>query len=198
MRNKYIFLILFFSSSLSNLHAFDFFGDSWKDDTVLQDGKHLIVSRHQTYGGGHEIGQHAPIQTQKLKFDDLISGATIEWTDSAPQGVPHADLTPIAVHYFSGIPYVVAVPHLCDAYEYWHRPNPPYIIYRFEKNEWKIIDILDFPLELVKANLLVDGMPRSDMKVDGVVPSSVINQFNEETPYIYLKKITRIKTNVGC
>ena len=198
MKNKYICLILFFFFSISCANAFDFFGDSWKEDVVLQDGRHLVVSRHQSYGGdAHEIGQPSPVQSQRIEFKDPVSDETIKWDDITPKGMVHADLDVVAIHYAEGVPYIVAVPHLCDAFSYWHEPNPPYVIYKLVKSNWKVVDIEDFPYKLTNINVLLGRVPL-ETGSNNIVSAGEITLMNRGVNGGYLKKIIRTKVNFGC
>ena len=37
-------------------------GTSWQEEVLLHDGRTMVVDRSLSYGGGHEIGQPAPIK----------------------------------------------------------------------------------------------------------------------------------------
>jgi hypothetical protein len=61
-----------------------------------------------------------------------------------------------------GVPYIATYPAGCIAYNKWKRPNPPYIFFKYQGDEWKQIPLAEFPAELRKTNVIV-GRPPSEL-----------------------------------
>jgi hypothetical protein len=136
-----------------------FFGNSasWKEDALQNDGSIVVVKRWQDRRGRHEIGQEPPIGDQSIKFALPKSGKTITWRDEYSQDVGGANFTILALHILKNIPYLITNPAGCLAYNKWGRPNPPYVIFRYENNGWKQIKLMKLPDEFKELNLVIDS-----------------------------------------
>ena len=55
-------------SGCAVVRALPFGGDSWQEEVLLHDGRKLLITRSQTYGGRHEIGQPSPIKEHTITF----------------------------------------------------------------------------------------------------------------------------------
>jgi len=59
--------------------------------------------------------------------------------------------------------YLVAAPMGCLSYNKWGRPNPPYVVFKYQDKEWKRIPLQELPAEIKTPNLIF-SMP--DIKVE--------------------------------
>jgi hypothetical protein len=57
----------------------------------------------------------------------------------------------------------VALPMGCLSYNKWGRPNPPYVVFKYDGNTWQRIPLTELPYEIKATNLIV-SMP--DIKVE--------------------------------
>ena len=128
-------------------------GDTWQEEVLLHDGQKLVIERSQTYGGRSEIGQDAPVATHTIRFVMPQGPQTITWNSPFDSDAGRASLRLLAVHVKDGIPYVVAEPNLCQSYNKWGRPNPPYVIFKWVTNAWQRIGIEAVPLEFTATNV---------------------------------------------
>ncbi|HZR01654.1 MAG TPA: hypothetical protein VFA81_00605 [Burkholderiales bacterium] len=55
-------------------------GNSWREEVLLHDGSRIIVTRWQSYGGAHEIGQRPAVKEHSISFDLPKSGKHYKWT----------------------------------------------------------------------------------------------------------------------
>jgi len=62
-----------------------------------------------------------------------------------------------------GAAYLVVNPMGCLSYNKWGRPNPPYVVFKYEGKEWKRIPLEELPVEIKTPNLIF-SMP--DIKVE--------------------------------
>jgi len=129
---------------------------SWKEEVLLHDGSTIIVERSQDYGGLREVGQRAPIRDYRLSFTLPGSARAIEWESDYSEDVGRANLHPLALHVLNGTPYVIAEPNLCLSYNKWSRPNPPYVIFKYDGRQWQRITIDGLPAEFKGMNLVID------------------------------------------
>lgn len=130
-------------------------GVSWKEEVLLHDGSKIIVNRSQNYGGRHEIGQTPPIKEQEISFTVPGSGERVTWKSEYGEDVGRANFIALALHILNGVPYIVAEPHLCLAYNKWGRPNPPYVVFKYESKAWKRIPLQELPVEFKDINLVI-------------------------------------------
>lgn len=182
---------------------------SWKEEVLLHDGKKIIVERSQTYGGRHEIGQRPPIKEQRLTFTLPGSNRSITWQSEYSEDIGRANLNPLALHILNGTPYIVLEPNLCLAYNKWGRPNPPYVIFKYDGKTWKRIPLSELPVEFKNINVVINTLEhageisRKDMaSVADVVAfnSSLLRYPNEHAAYktIVREPLKWGSTGIGC
>jgi len=139
----------------ANAGLFGIGGMSWKEEVLLHDGTKIVAERSQSYGGRHEIGQTPPIKEQGITFTVPGSGERIAWKSEYGEDIGRANFIALALHILNGVPYIVAEPHLCLSYNKWGRPNPPYVVFKYEGKEWKRIPLQELPGELKDINLVI-------------------------------------------
>lgn len=135
---------------------FGFGGTSWKEEVLLHDGSKIIVGRSQSRGGRHEIGQSPPVKEHDLIFTLPGSQKKITWKDEYSEDVGHSNFDLLALHIMNNTPYIVASPFGCLAYNKWGRPNPPYVIFRYDGKAWQHITLIELPVEFKNINLVKD------------------------------------------
>lgn len=128
-------------------------GDTWQEEVLLHDGQTMLVERSQTYGGRSEIGQSAPVADQTMRFTVPKGQQTIVWHDPFESESGPSGLRLLAVHVKDGKPYVVAEPLQCQSYNKWGRPNPPYVIFQWKRNNWQRIGLEALPPEFSTMNV---------------------------------------------
>jgi hypothetical protein len=140
----------------ANAGLFGFGGDSWKEEVLLHDGSKIIVKRSQSYGGRHEIGQSPPVKEQEVTFTLPAVGERVTWKSEYGEDVGRANFNLLALHILNNTPYIVASPNLCLSYNKWGRPNPPYVIFKYEDKEWHRIPLQELPVEFKNINLVIN------------------------------------------
>lgn len=137
---------------------------SWKEEVLLHDGQKIIVERSQTYGGRHEIGQSPPVKEHTISFTLPHSNKTLTFKSEYSEDVGRANLNLLALHVLNGTPYIVAEPNLCLAYNKWGRPNPPYVIFKYDGKAWQRIPISQLPAGFKAINLIVNNGREEDIQ----------------------------------
>lgn len=132
-------------------------GDAWQEEVLLHDGRTIVVDRSQTYGGGHEIGQRPPERDMTISFALPGSGKRITWFSEYGDDLGRSNFRLAALHVLNDTPYVVALPNLCLSYNKWGRPNPPYVIFKYQGNAWTRIPMAELPTEFKSTNLVVEN-----------------------------------------
>ncbi|MDK9726553.1 MAG: hypothetical protein OEL88_16930 [Sterolibacteriaceae bacterium MAG5] len=137
-------------------------GTSWKEEVLLHDGTKIVAERWVARGGRHEIGQQPPITEQSLTFILPTTNERIAWKIERSEDVGIADFKPILLDIVQGTPYLVSTPVGCLSYNKWSRPNPPYVIFKYQSGAWSKIAIHDLPIEIKAPNLIISS-PDSEM-----------------------------------
>ena len=139
-------------SACVSLSAFG--GTSWKEEVLLHDGNKIVVSRSVDRGGRHEIGQQPPIKEQSLTFTLPPKNERITWKSEFSKDIGLADFQPLLLDISQGSAYVITNPVGCLAYNKWGRPNPPYVVFKYEGKEWKRISLQELPAEIRTPNII--------------------------------------------
>lgn len=173
-----------------------FGGDSWKEEVLLHDGQKIIVTRSQSYGGRHEIGQPEPIKEHTLSFTLAGSNAEITWASEYGDDIGRTNFNLLALHILNGTPYVIASPNLCLSYNKWGRPNPPYVVFKYGGKEWQRIELADLPAEFKSANIdyrMTWHARDRQIKFDagGVLSAETIKRHNKENEQPEYRTILR-------
>ena len=168
---------------------------SWKEEVLLHDGSKIIVERSQSYGGRHEIGQSPPVREHTISFSLPNSNKSLTFKSEYSEDVGRANLNLLALHVLNGTPYIVAEPNLCLAYNKWGRPNPPYVIFKYEGKAWQRISLSQLPAGFKAINLIVNNGREEDIqrdaRVKGYVSAADVQQINSSLTQTEYKTILR-------
>ena len=172
-----------------------FGGTSWKEEVLLHDGSKIIVKRSVDRGGRHEVGQQAPIKEQSLAFTLPATNEHITWKSEFSEDVGLADFQPLLLDIFQGTAYVVTSPVGCLAYNKWGRPNPPYVIFKYQGKAWQRITIQELPAEIQTPNIIF-GSPDNHAEEIGksLITAETIQRINGSLKQPAYKTILRVPT----
>lgn len=151
-----LLLLSFAISACAGVPALNNSTSSWKEEVVLHDGKVVVVERFFHLGDYPTADSHnrSPLD-QTLTFTLPETNKRISWKTEYKNNTPEPNsLTPLLLGVVDGVPYLATSPAGCIAYNKWARPNPPYILFKYNNNEWERIPLEAFPSELVQANLM--------------------------------------------
>lgn len=157
-----------------------FGGTSWKEEVLLHDGSKIIVERSVELGGRHELGQKPPIKEQSLTFTLPSTNQRVTWQDHYSEDVGGSNFNPMLLEIVNGTAYVLVSPAGCLSYNKWGRPNPPYVVFKYQGKEWKRIALQELPAEIKLPNLVIsspDDVAKSAK--NGLLSAGVIRQANE-------------------
>lgn len=119
----------------------------WKQEAPLHDGSVLVVERISVQTG-KVFPENVVMETeQTLIFTHPDTQERIRWT--LPKG-----LQPAALDFDGKIPYLVLKAYTVADYNAWDCPNPPYLVYRFERGAWGRIPFEQLPVVFVSRNLV--------------------------------------------
>ena len=167
-------------------------GDSWKEEALQPDGRKLVVERNVTRKGRHEIGQRPPIGTQSLTFTMVGSAEQVKWEDNYSEELGGASFNPMFLGVIKGTAFVVATPAGCLSYNKWGRPNPPYVIFKYQANAWQRIALQELPGEIVKPNLIISS-PDDEVEKSGkrFITADLVERMNHGFSQPQYKTILR-------
>jgi len=140
-----------------NAASFGLGVDTWKEEVLLHDGSKIIVERSVERGGQHEIGQQPPIKSESLIFTMPATNELVTWKNEYSQDIGFADFMPMLLDVFQGTAYVVSAPVGCLSYNKWGRPNPPYVVFKYEGKAWKRTPLQELPVEINAPNLIISS-----------------------------------------
>ena len=170
-------------------------GTSWKEEVLLHDGKKIIVERSQTYGGRHEIGQSQPVKEHTITFTLPASSKPLTWTSEYGEDLGRTNFNLLALDIANGTPYLVVEPNLCLSYNKWGRPNPPYVIFKYDGETWQRIVLSELPAEFKAINLIVNNGREEDIEKAasklGYVSAAGIQKINSSLTQPEYKTILR-------
>jgi hypothetical protein len=180
-----LLLILILVLGVTNMTACGFLDSaSWKEEVLLHDGSKIIVERWQKHGGRHEPGQEPGIKEHTITFTLSGTKKVITWKDDYSKEIGHSNFDLAAMHILNGIPYLITTADGCLAYNKWGRPNPPYVIFKYEGNAWKRIGLPELPMEFKNINLVINPMAHEEKLVSlGLATAEMIEKFNNSLIY---------------
>lgn len=168
-------------------------GDSWKEEVLLHDGQKIVVERSQSYGGRTEPGQAGAVIEHIINFSMPGSSKAITWASEYGADIGRADFNLLAVHVLNGKPYVVASPNLCLSYNKWGRPNPAYVLFRYEGNAWQRIPLEALPTEFKTVNVVLSTqkVEAGQLSNMGLISAEKVKELNRDVRLSELKSIRR-------
>jgi hypothetical protein len=129
--------------------------ESWKEEALQHDGSKIVVERTMERRGRHEVGQAPPIAAQSLAFVLPGTQQNVTWEDPFTPEIGSASFLLMLLETWKGAAYLVANPMGCVAYNKWGRPNPPYVVFKYQNREWSRVPLRELPVEIKTPNLLI-------------------------------------------
>lgn len=154
-------------------------GTSWKEEVLLRDGSKIIVERSVVRKGRHEPFQRPTIGEQSLSFDLPTTHQRVRWKDEYSEDLGHANFLPMMLEIDKYVAYLVASPLGCLSYNKWGRPNPPYVVFKFQGGDWKRIALQELPAKFKTPNLIISS-PDDAAKKAGVnlISAEMVSRIN--------------------
>lgn len=155
---------------------------NWKEEVLLHDGTAIVVERSQSYRGRFEPGSSAPVGEHTVRFMLPMGQREWRWTSEYGPELGRTNFTLLAIHAKDGVPYIVATPNLCQSYNKWGRPNPPYVLFKGEDSgQWSRISMEQLPAEFTTINVAVSAISHARIKQFQefpVLPAAKVREFN--------------------
>jgi len=141
-------------------------GTSWKEEVLLHDGTKIVISRSVSRGGRHEVGRKGPYQEQNLLFTMPKSNQIVTWEDHLSEEIGSSSFLPMLLDVYGDVAYLVVSPMGCLSYNKWRRPNPPYVVFKYDHATWQEIPLAELPAESKAVNLIF-SMPDYEVEQSG-------------------------------
>lgn len=154
-------------------------GTNWKEEVLLHDGKKLIVERSVVRKGRSEPFQRPPIGEERLSFEHPVTHERIRWKDKYGDDVGMSNFGLLMLEVDQTAAYIVAEPRGCLSYNKWGRPNPPYVVFKFQSGEWRRIALQELPARFKTPNLVMSS-PDDEAKQAGgrLITAEMVNRIN--------------------
>ena len=164
----------------------------WKEEALLHDGSKLIVERSVERGGRHEIGQGPPIKEQSISFTLPGTSENVVWHDKFTEDIGGASFLPMMLEIRDGSAFLVAHPMGCLPYNKWGRPNPPYVVFKYQGATWTRVPLQELPSAFKTPNLIFSEPDDEARKAGGgVLSSETIRKLYDGYKFAVFKTILR-------
>lgn len=170
LRTRLSASIVFFilgGSMTTTAAGFRMFGNTtnWEEEVMLQDGTKIVVTRsaERNYGG---------FKQQQIRFSLPNTDKRITWDDTFSEDVSGSSFSPMLIDIVANTPYLVASPAGCIAYNKWGRPNPPYVVFKYDGNMWQRIPLAELPIQITTPNLIFSSPDIEAKKSEGKIVSA--------------------------
>lgn len=169
----------------------------WQEEVLLHDGRIALAERHYNLGGYSTLAStERSAANQTVIFTLPGSSQRLTWQTDFRDTVPEPNsLNLLLFDVVNGVPYIATYPAGCIAYNKWQRPNPPYVLFKHERGEWKRISMTEFPAELSKTNVSV-GRPAPEL----LKPYYTVEGVNARNHYLepkYKAILRETMANIG-
>jgi hypothetical protein len=138
----------------------------WKQEVPLHDGRLIVIDRVSQQGPFNPFLNMRMEVRQELAFTHPDTGERIRWM--IPEG-----LLPYMLDFDDGVPYYVLNAHTVADYNRWGCPNPPWIVYRYERGQWMRVPFEQLPVKFEKVNLMNMAKSYDHFVGDGYVTTIV-------------------------
>lgn len=163
----------------------------------MHDGQVLVIERHSNPADYLIPGSsEPPALDESFTFTLPGTNQKISWKTEYRNDLPERNsLGPLLLDIVDGMTYLATGPAGCVAYNKWGRPNPPYILFKYEHEKWVRVPLEEFPSELVHVNLM--GIPDSKSLKSYYTIKQVKEQMRDRNIADYAKAILREPVKEG-
>lgn len=155
-------------------------GTNWEEEVRLHDGGRIVVERSVARKGRHEPLQRPSIGEQSLSFVLPATRQRVRWEDDYSEDIGSANFLLMMLEIDEkGMAYLVASPMGCLSYNKWGRPNPPYVVFKYQDGCWRRIVLQELPARFKTPNLIISSPDDAVRKAGlSLVPAERVQEFN--------------------
>jgi len=132
----------------------------------------MIVKRTVKRGGRREPFQAPNPIYKSLAFTPPNGRQAVFWEDKKTEDIGNSNFQPLLLDIVDNTPYLVTSALGCLFYNKWGRPNPPYIIFKYNGKAWQRITLQELPMQLTTPNLLINSPDTVAAKADSSLISA--------------------------
>jgi len=134
---------------------------NWLEDVQLADGRVVTLTRHQEFGGPHEIGQPSSESTGWLEFKHPDTGQKIRWEYTR-------DIRPVALLVDPKTTQLLVVLEYGGIFRR-HCPSPPFLLYQHDEHGWTEQSIDKLRGQKIRQNMISTPFDAEEiMKTDNL------------------------------
>ncbi|MEE9912229.1 MAG: hypothetical protein K4571_10965 [Deltaproteobacteria bacterium] len=202
-RIGFVILLILFLTWLTCINMCGYLGilghATWKEEVLLHDGSKIVVKRWQKRMNVYTLEKSALLKEQSLSFKRPKTGEKIVWNDGPTEGIRTANFKLIALHIKNDTPYLITQNYGCFSYNRWGRPNPPYVIFKYEDKKWKRIPLEELPPEFENVNLVMSIDAEEILAGPSLIPAEMVKKSNDRFHRPLFRAIVRAPMEfVGC
>jgi hypothetical protein len=133
----------------------------WSEDVQLADGRVVTLTRHQEFGGPHELFQPPTESVGWLEFKHPDTGQKIRWDFTR-------DLRPVALLIEHNTTRLLVVLEYGAIFRR-HCPSPPFLLYQYGEHGWKEEPIENLRGQKIRQNVISTPFDAEEiMKTDNL------------------------------
>jgi hypothetical protein len=148
-------LVLMMGVSMSSCASNEY--KTWQEEVKLNDGRVIVVTQKKRCSGAYTGGNYASCIAREawltIKLPEL-GNQEIVW---------HEHLSPVVLNIHLGQLYVVGEPPTGREFDFYGKPQPPYIGFVLEGTQWKRISFAEIPEAIYDLNMLIEAIPPSEV-----------------------------------
>lgn len=153
-------------------------GTNWKEEVLLHDGSKILVERNLIRKGRHEPFQRPAIGEQRLSFTLPSTKRQVVWQDEYSEDLGSANFLPMMLEIDKDTAYLVVSPMGCLSYNKLGRPNPPYVVFKYQGKAWDRIALQELPARFKTPNLIISA-PDDVKQVGGnLISAETVKELN--------------------
>ncbi len=193
-----LLLLTFVISGCAGVSKYGDTSTSLKEEVALHDGQTIIVKRTVIRGGRRESFQAPNPIYKSLSFTPPNSRQAVLWEDKKTDDIGNSNFQPLLLDIVENTPYLVTTTLGCLSYNKWGRPNPPYIIFKYDSNAWQRITIQELPAQLTMPNLLFNSADTVAAKSDSnLITANKIKTLNSSSIHLQYRTVLREPVQKG-
>ena len=121
----------------------------WKEDVPLPDGRSIIVSRHEGYGGSYELGGTPTTSLSTLEFKHPATGQLVRYESDG-------SYYPVSLFSSGNDLYLVVRFKTGGVHFDEGCPEPSALVLRYTLGRWIRVPLSASPLKRIEPNMIVD------------------------------------------
>ncbi len=153
---------------------------TWQEEAKQADGSILVLTRTITLGGGHEVGQTAPVAAETISFVHPKTGKTVTWNSPSD---PYFLADPFLVQLDGDRLLVLIHPRSVGSRERYGNPCPSFILQEMIGGKVVNKSAFDLPEKFRKVNIVVEPKIEKSLEIieeEKYLPLKLVEEINAQ------------------